>query len=70
MIRFHHACRLAQAGATRDWAATAAESGYADQSHLNREFAALAGESPTAWARRMALSDSRLTRSEDALAGW
>jgi AraC-like DNA-binding protein len=70
MIRFHHACRLAQIGATRDWAGTAAESGYADQSHLTREFAALAGESPTAWARRMALSDSRLTRPDDALAGW
>jgi len=70
MIRFHHACRLAQTGATRDWAGTAAESGYSDQSHLSREFAALAGESPTAWARRMALSDSRLTRPDDALAGW
>jgi AraC-like DNA-binding protein len=70
MIRFHHACRLAQTGVTRDWAATAAESGYSDQSHLTREFAALAGETPAAWARRMALSDSRLTRPDDALAGW
>ncbi len=70
MIRFHHACRLAQSGMVQNWAGTAAESGYADQSHLAREFAAFAGESPTAWARRLARSDSRLTRPDDALAGW
>jgi AraC-like DNA-binding protein len=69
MLRFHQACRLAKAGAAQGWAGIAAESGYADQAHLVREFAALAGESPTAWARRVALSDSRLARS-DALAGW
>jgi len=70
LIRFHSACRLAQTEATQGWAGIAAESGYSDQAHLAREFAALAGESPTAWARRVALSDSRLTRLEDALAGW
>ncbi len=48
----------------------AAESGYADQAHLARESATLAGEPPTAWARRMALIDGRLTRSDDAFAGW
>ena len=69
MIRFHQACRLAR----RDlagWAGIAAESGYADQAHLAREFADLAGESPTAWARRQALTNGRLTRPDDALAGW
>ena len=70
MIRFHHACRLAQTGVTQGWAGIAAESGYSDQAHLAREFTALAGESPTAWARRVALTDSRLTRPDDALAGW
>ena len=70
MMRFHQACRLAQTRRAQGWAGIAAESGYADQAHLVREFAALAGESPTAWARRVALTDGRLTRPDDALAGW
>jgi AraC-like DNA-binding protein len=70
MIRFHQACRLAQTGTAQGWADIAAESGYADQAHLAREFAELAGESPTAWARRQALTNGRLTRPDDALAGW
>jgi len=70
LIRFHSACRLAQTEATQGWAGIAAESGYSDQAHLAREFAALAGEPPTAWARRVSLSDSRLTRPDDAQAGW
>ena len=67
MMRFHRACRLARTGTSPGWAGIAAESGFADQAHLVREFAALAGESPTAWARRLALTDSRLTRPEHAL---
>lgn len=70
MIRFHQACRLAQTAPARSWAGIAAESGYADQAHLAREFAVLAGESPTAWARRLAITNGRLTRPDDALAGW
>jgi AraC-like DNA-binding protein len=70
MIRFHQACRFAQSGSVRGWAGIAAESGYADQAHLVREFAALAGESPTAWARRQALTNGRLTQPDDVLAGW
>jgi AraC-like DNA-binding protein len=70
LIRFHTACRLAQTEATQGWAGIAAETGYSDQAHLAREFAALAGEPPTAWARRAALTDSRLTRPDEALAGW
>jgi AraC-like DNA-binding protein len=64
-MRFHQACRLAHSGEARGWAGVAAESGYADQAHLAREFSTLAGESPTAWARRLALTDSRLVRSLD-----
>ena len=67
IMRFHQACRLAARAAVGGWAGIAAESGYADQAHLAREFAALAGESPTAWARRLALIDSRLTQPLDAL---
>lgn len=52
VMRFERACRLARAGGC--WAAVAADSGYADQAHLTREFAALAGESPGTWARRAA----------------
>ena len=66
IMRFHRACRLAHAGEARGWAGVAAESGYADQAHLAREFSTLAGESPTAWARRLALTDSRLVRPLDA----
>jgi AraC-like DNA-binding protein len=67
LMRFHEACRLAQTEASGGWAAIAAESGYADQAHLAREFSDLAGEPPTAWARRQALIDARLTRPLDAL---
>jgi AraC-like DNA-binding protein len=67
MMRFHRACRLARGGACSGWAAIAAESGYADQAHLVREFSTLAGETPTAWARRLAFTDSRLLRPLDGL---
>jgi AraC-like DNA-binding protein len=67
LMRFHEACRLAQTQASGGWAAIAAESGYADQAHLAREFSDLAGEPPTAWARRQASIDARLTRPLDAL---
>ena len=67
LMRFHEACRLAQTEAMGGWAAIAAESGYADQAHLAREFSELAGEPPTAWARRQALIDARLTRPLDIL---
>ena len=65
MMRFHQACRLARSGTVAGWALIAAECAYADQAHLVREFSALAGETPTAWARRLALVDSRLVRPLD-----
>ncbi|VIO70654.1 hypothetical protein CI1B_33080 [Bradyrhizobium ivorense] len=70
LMRFHRASRLAQSGAAGGWAGIAAETGYADQAHLAREFVEFAGEPPTAWARRLALTDSRLVRVEDELADW
>jgi transcriptional regulator GlxA family with amidase domain len=44
--------------AARGWAETAAEHGFADQSHLNREFKALTGVTPASYLRTMAMSDS------------
>ncbi|MFQ3452561.1 helix-turn-helix domain-containing protein [Bradyrhizobium sp. UFLA01-814] len=70
MMRFHWASRLAQSGAALGWAGIAAESGYADQAHLAREFVEFAGEPPTAWARRQALTDRRLVHADDGLADW
>ncbi|MDP3077560.1 AraC family transcriptional regulator [Bradyrhizobium sp.] len=66
MMRFHLASGLARAGTPSGWAGIAADSGFSDQAHLIREFTALAGEPPTARARRMALTDSRLTRLQHA----
>jgi len=43
--------RLAS-GAPIDWAALAADLGYADQAHFTRDFKQLFGESPTWYARR------------------
>ncbi len=55
LLRFHRACALARRGLD-GWAGIAATAGYADQAHLVRDFTALAGEPPRAWARRAALA--------------
>ncbi|MFC0007919.1 helix-turn-helix domain-containing protein [Micromonospora siamensis] len=41
------------AGGPLDWAALAADLGYADQAHLVREFSAVTGVSPAAYARSL-----------------
>jgi AraC-like DNA-binding protein len=46
IARFEGALSLAAASDTPDWAAIALEAGFADQSHLTREFSDLAGRSP------------------------
>ncbi|WP_164519724.1 AraC family transcriptional regulator [Nocardioides ferulae] len=48
MLRFEHAARAIGTG--RAIADVAASTGYADQSHLTREFRALAGITPGRWA--------------------
>jgi AraC-like DNA-binding protein len=48
LVRFDHAAHLLAAGHAA--ASVAAQSGYADQSHLHREVKAIAGVTPTAVA--------------------
>ena len=50
--RLHEVTERMSAGAPIDWAALAADLGYADQAHLTRDFTDLFGEPPTAYARR------------------
>ena len=45
--RLHEAAERADRGNVADWAALAAELGYADQAHMTREFTALIGVPPT-----------------------
>ncbi|MGW7268679.1 AraC family transcriptional regulator [Streptomyces sp. NPDC054842] len=50
--RIHEALEHAEAAREVDWAALAADLGYADQAHLVRDFTATVGVPPTAYARR------------------
>jgi AraC-like DNA-binding protein len=47
VLRFRRVCRAATSSRPRSWATIAAQHGYADQSHLIREFQSFAGDSPT-----------------------
>lgn len=49
IARFDRARAMAASGAASGWADLAAACGYADQAHLVREYAALAGATPGAW---------------------
>ncbi|WP_405360982.1 AraC family transcriptional regulator [Kitasatospora sp. NBC_00085] len=48
--RLHEAAQRADGGADVDWAALAADLGYADQAHLTRDFTAAVGLSPARYA--------------------
>ncbi|WP_327291932.1 AraC family transcriptional regulator [Streptomyces sp. NBC_01198] len=50
--RLHEAAARADAGAGIDWAALAADLGYADQAHLTRDFTAAVGAPPSRYAGR------------------
>jgi AraC-like DNA-binding protein len=52
IARFRHALARARRERDPDWAELAQASGYCDQSHLIREFVAIAGDSPTALLAR------------------
>lgn len=49
LARFGRAEARAGAGPRPDWAAIAADCGYADQAHLSRDFTSFAGLSPERW---------------------
>jgi AraC-like DNA-binding protein len=49
IARFGRAQAMAASGTASGWADVAAACGYADQAHLVREYAALAGATPGAW---------------------
>jgi AraC-like DNA-binding protein len=62
ILRYERATALLEAG-TRSVAEVAALSGYADQAHLDREFAALAGRSPTRLRQQRAGAEYQSIRS-------
>jgi AraC-like DNA-binding protein len=62
VLRYERATALLEQGA-RSVAEVAAVSGYADQAHLDREFAALAGRSPTRLVKDRAGSGYQSVRS-------
>ena len=50
VLRWEHACALlARPGSRPTLAGVAADCGYADQSHMTREWVALSGKTPRAW---------------------
>ncbi len=62
MLRFERAAALVGRG-NCDWALIAFECGYYDQSHLVNEFRAIAGRTPTEFARA---SGAQVTFFQDA----
>jgi AraC-like DNA-binding protein len=53
LLRFDRVVRLLREGRIATWAQAAAEGGYYDQSHLNRDFRAFADATPTELAARL-----------------
>lgn len=57
--RLREATQRMEAGGRIDWAALAADLGYADQPHFVRDFTAMVGETPTRYAERYAPAPAR-----------
>lgn len=49
--RFQRALSAARSGEVPDWVTVAADAGYSDQAHFNREFIEFAGVTPTAYRK-------------------
>jgi AraC-like DNA-binding protein len=58
VLRFGHAIRCIRRGDVASWADLAARCGYADQSHLSRDFRVMSGDSPRALIRRALPDDA------------
>jgi AraC-like DNA-binding protein len=56
ILRFEHLLGRLRAGAPAGWTRLAAECGYYDQSHLNRDFREFAGTTPSDYLARMVTS--------------
>lgn len=50
--RLHEVTQHMERGLPIEWARLAADLGYSDQAHLSRDFTAMVGETPTAYAER------------------
>ncbi|MET9387235.1 helix-turn-helix domain-containing protein [Streptomyces sp. NPDC002928] len=61
--RIHEALERAETDTAVDWAALAADLGYADQAHLVRDFTATVGVPPTAYATNPAAANPAASRS-------
>lgn len=61
--RIHEALERAATDHATDWAALAADLGYADQAHLVRDFTATVGVPPTAYAEAVSVPPSPTSRA-------
>jgi len=68
--RLHEVTKRLDAGSPIDWAALAAELGYADQAHLTRDFAGLFGEPPTTYAGRYPNPQVSVVRRARSSQAW
>lgn len=63
VLRFSHVLARLRGGGTPQWEVLAQDCGYYDQSHLIREFQALAGHAPADFLRRAALDDESISEA-------
>ena len=66
VLRFSHALSKLRETSAPQWDALAQDCGYYDQSHLIREFQALAGHAPTEFLRHAAFDDESISEAHPA----